>query len=315
MRTVHLKSLKVFCDVVSRRSFSRAAADNCMTQSGASQVVGSLEQYLGARLIDRSKRPFVLTRAGEVFYRGCREIVRQLDALEDRVHTLQDNVEGRVGVASIYSVGLTHMNRCVRAFLGTHPQANIHIEYHHPDRVYDLVESGTVDLGLVSYPKQSRSVQATPWIHEPVIVACSPEHPLATCASVALAQLHSMEMVGFSAGLRIRRETDRFLARRNVEVRVPIEFDNIETVKRAVEVNAGFSLLPTPTFAREVEMGTLVGVRLSDAELYRPVGILQRRGIDFSRTADRFLDFLLTYPQSDICDFEAALTAAAEPSP
>ena len=54
---MHVKSLKIFCDVVSRRSFSRAADDNSISQSGASQVVNQLEERLGVKLIDRSKRP------------------------------------------------------------------------------------------------------------------------------------------------------------------------------------------------------------------------------------------------------------------
>ncbi len=75
---MHLKSLRVFCDVVGRRSFSRAAIENGMTQSGASQLVHHLEEHLGVRLIDRSKRPFVLTPEGEVYYAGCRNLVQQL---------------------------------------------------------------------------------------------------------------------------------------------------------------------------------------------------------------------------------------------
>ena len=114
---MHLKSLRVFCDVIGRKSFSRAAAANGITQSGASQIVHHLEEYLGVKLIDRSKRPFVLTPEGEAYYEGCRGLVQQLYALEDEVRSLRKEVEGRVSVASIYSVGLSHMNRCVQDFL------------------------------------------------------------------------------------------------------------------------------------------------------------------------------------------------------
>ena len=82
---MQIKSLKVFCDVVERRSFSRAADDNGISQSGASQMVHHLEEQLGVRLIDRSKRPFVLTPEGKVYYDGCRTLVRGYDALEEEV--------------------------------------------------------------------------------------------------------------------------------------------------------------------------------------------------------------------------------------
>src|SRR5687768_1572619 len=111
---MHLKSLKVFCDVVGRRSFSRAADENGISQSGASQMVLHLEEGLGVKLIDRSKRPFVLTPEGQVYYDGCRRLVQKFNALEEEVKTLHEEVAGRVSIASIYSVGLSHMSRFVQ---------------------------------------------------------------------------------------------------------------------------------------------------------------------------------------------------------
>ena len=80
---MNLKSLKIFCDIVSRRSFSRAAEDNGISQSGASQVVGQLESRLGVQLIERSKRPLAPTPEGKVFYEGCRKILTTYESLED----------------------------------------------------------------------------------------------------------------------------------------------------------------------------------------------------------------------------------------
>ena len=243
---MHLKSLRVFCDVVGRRSFSRAASENGITQSGASQIVHHLEEHLGVKLIDRSKRPFVLTPEGEVYYEGCRGLVQRLYALEDEVRSLRQEVEGRVSVASIYSIGLSHMNRCVQDFLHKHPKAHVRVEYQHPQQVVELVESGQVDLGLISYPKQTRTLKAIPWRDEAMVVVCAPTHPLAGAKSVTLEQLDGREMVGFDEGLQIRREIDRVLSARGVSVHVVMEFDNIETLKLAVEINAGLSVLPGP---------------------------------------------------------------------
>ena len=160
---MHLKSLKVFCDVVHRRSFSKAADENGISQSGASQVVLQLEEHLGVKLLDRSKRPFLLTSEGEVFYEGCRKLVDRYVALEDEVRTLHSEVAGRVRVASIYSVGLHLMDRYLQEFLTRYPKANVRLEYLHPHRVYDAIDSDQADIGLVSYPKSSRMLKAIPW--------------------------------------------------------------------------------------------------------------------------------------------------------
>src|SRR4051794_15092140 len=189
---MHLKSLKVFCDVVGRRSFSRAASENGISQSGASQIVNALESHLNVKLIDRTKRPFVLTPEGEVYYEGCRKIVQRYFALEEEVKTLHEEVAGRVSVASIYSVGLSHMNRIMQRFLRDYPKANVRVQYQHPRRVYELVESDQVDLGLVSYPKSSRAIKATTWREEPMVLVCAPKHRLASHDRVTLEELRGL---------------------------------------------------------------------------------------------------------------------------
>jgi DNA-binding transcriptional LysR family regulator len=303
---MNLKSLKVFCDIVGRRSFSRAAEENGISQSGASQIVNHLEEHLGVRLIDRTKRPFVLTPEGEAYYDGCRKLVQRYFALEEEVKTLHEEVSGRVTVASIYSIGLSHMNRFVQSFLKRFPKANVRLQYHHPRRVYELVESDQVDLGLVSYPRSGRSIKATAWRQEPMVLVCSPEHLLARQTQARLEDLHGLDLVAFDPDLEIRDEIDRALAARGVEVRVTMEFDNTETIKRAVEINAGVALLPRPTVDREVQSGALVALPLAGSELTRPIGIIQRRGKELGQTARRFMHLLLQSPTAAAEEAQAA---------
>lgn len=289
---MHLKSLKVFCDVVSWRSFSRAAEENGISQSGVSQVVHQLETRLGVKLIDRSKRPFVLTPEGETYYEGCRKLVKRYDALEEQVRTLHDEVSGRLRVVSIYSVGLHHMSRYMQRFLSDYPKANVRLEYLHPQKVYDAVEKDQADLGLVSYPRASRSIEALPWRTERMMLVCSPVHRLADRSRIALAELEGESVINFDADLTIRHELDRVLAEHGVDVRVAMEFDNIETIKRAVEIDAGVALLPEPTVRREVESRSLVAIPLSPDDLVRPLGIIHRRGKELGVVAQRFVKLL-----------------------
>ncbi len=289
---VHLKSLKIFCDVVYRRSFSRAAEDNSISQSGVSQVITQLEHRVGVKLIDRSKRPFALTPEGEMYYEGCRKLVDRYFALEEEVRSLHGEVVGRVRVAAIYSVGLHHMSRYVQEYMTQYPKANVRLEYLHPHRVYEAVENDQADLGLVSYAKSSRTVKAIHWRDEPMRLVCAPMHRFAGRARVALDELSGEPIVSFDADLTIRREIDRALAAHNVEPRVAMEFDNIETIKRAVEIDAGVAFLPEPTITREVAAGTLVAVPLTTEELVRPLGILHRRGKELGVTVRRFIDLL-----------------------
>jgi DNA-binding transcriptional LysR family regulator len=312
---MHLKSLKVFCDVVGKRSFSRAADENGISQPGASQMVHQLEEHLGVQLIDRTKRPFVLTPEGEVYYEGCRKIVQRYFALEEEVRTLHEEVSGRVSVASIYSVGLSHMNQCLQKFLRSYPRANVRLQYQHPRRVYELVENDQVDLGLVSYPRSTRTIKATPWREECMVLVCHPEHPLSQQLEPSLKELDGVPLISFDADLEIRQEIDRALVSQGVEVNVAMEFDNIETIKRAVEINAGVAILPEPTVEKERVAGSLVVRHFRDVRIFRPVGIIQRRSKVLGKTARRFMQLLqaeesggqgvavLESPLDDVVDF------------
>jgi DNA-binding transcriptional LysR family regulator len=289
---MRLRSLKIFCDIVDRHSFSRAAEANGISQSKASQAVHQLEERLGVRLIDRSKRPFVLTPEGQRFHEGSRVIVQRYEDLEREVRSLHEAVEARLTVASIYSVGLAHMSGYLREFLAAHPQADVRLEYLHPHRVYEAVDSGQADLGLVSYPEESRSLAAIIWREEPMALVCHPGHPLAERTSVRLEALAGEALVAFQSGLAIRERIDQVLADRGIEVEIALEFDNIETIKRAIEIGTGVSLLPLPTVEREIAGGTLVAVTLAGPALVRPLGIIHRRDRKLSEMAGCFVELL-----------------------
>lgn len=289
---MHLRFLKIFCDIVDMGSFSRAAKANSVSQSNASQVVHHLEEHLGVQLIDRSKRPFVLTPEGQRFHEGSRVIVQRYDDLEREVRSLHEAAAARLTVASIYSVGLAHMSGCLREFLAAHPKADVRLEYLHPHRVYETVDSGQADLGLVSYPEESASLATISWRTEPMVLVCYPHHSLTKRRSATLEMLRGESIVAFQAGLKIREEIDRVLALHKVPVRIALEFDNIETIKRAIEIGAGISLLPEPTIAREIESGSLVHIPLDGQPLVRPLGIIHRRDRKLSETAQRFIQLL-----------------------
>jgi DNA-binding transcriptional LysR family regulator len=144
----------------------------------------------------------------------------------------------------------------------------------------------------VSYPEESASLAAIPWRTEPIVLVCFPQHPLANHRSVPLSKLRDEPFVAFQEGLKIREAIDVSLNQADVSVRVALAFDNIETIKRAIEIGAGISLLPQPTIAREIESGSLVQIPIEGQSLARPLGIIHRRDRKLSETAHQFIQLL-----------------------
>lgn len=290
---MNLDALKTYCDIVRERSFSRAAGLNRISQSAASQTVLHLEHRLGVRLIDRSRRPWGLTPEGKAYYEGVRDLVDRYFAVEAEVRALHDEVVSTLRVAAIYSVGLLDMSRYTRRFSELEPRVQVRIEYQHPDRVQESVLREEADLGLTSFPRTTRELIAIPWRREEMGIACHPDHPFAGKARVPAARLRGEPFVAFDRGLIIRREIDRWLRRHAAGVEVAMEFDNIESIKRAVEIAAGISILPEPTLRNEVRAGTLAYARLDPGGLARPLGIIRRRARPPGPIAERFVRLLL----------------------
>jgi DNA-binding transcriptional LysR family regulator len=289
---VNLETLRLYTDVVRLRSFSRGAAANEVSQSAASQAVRQLESDLGVRLLDRSKRPFAVTPAGRAFYETARDVLRRYEEGRARIASTRTRLDGTVRVAAIYSVGLHDVSRHMQPFMGAHPEARVQLECLHPHKVVEAVVNDEADLGILSYPPANRSLTVIPWRSEPMVLVCHPGHRLARRRTVAPADLSGEKFVAFDPDLGIRRAIDRSLKQRGVRVNVVMEFDNIETIKQAIAIDAGVSILPAPTVGKETEIGSLAAVPLAIPGLERPVGIIHRKNKQLSPTVQRFIESL-----------------------
>lgn len=275
---------------------SKGAAHSGVSQSAASQHVQELERRLGVVLFDRSKRPLEVTPAGKIYYDFCRDVLRREEELGRELEAVKQQVEGTVRVASIYSIGLSEMSRLQEAFAARYPAVQIQVEYVRPEKVYEAVLNDTADLGLVSYPQSSREIAAIHWRDEEMQVAVPPTHSFATRREVYPSDLSGQTFVGFDEDLSIRRELDRFFKAQAVEVNLAMHFDNIHTIKEAVVLGTGISILPARTMQAEIAQGRMVAVKLHAPDLVRPVGVVHRKRKKLNRAAQAFVELLLDQP-------------------
>ncbi|MGH9662272.1 MAG: LysR family transcriptional regulator [Bryobacteraceae bacterium] len=283
---------KLFRDIAHHKSISRGAVLSGMSQSAASQHLQELEKKLGVTLVDRSTRPLALTEAGELYDLMCRDVLLRQDEFLTAVEGLKGGVEGKVRVASIYSIGLSEMTRLRGEFGRLYPKARLQVDYHHPARIYAELRADRADLGLVSYPEASRDLAVIPWRNEEMAVAATPYHPLAQSRVLLPSDLAGYDFVAFTEELTIRREIDRFFREHGVDIHIVMQFDSIQVIKEAIALGSGISILPARTFQAEIDDGRLIAIPLLAPELVRPVGIVHRKRKRFGRAVQAFLELL-----------------------
>src|SRR5262252_7852678 len=289
---MQIESLKVFCDLAETESFTKAAQINQVTQSAVSQQISTLERRFKSLLIERSKKRFRLTREGQVLYDYSKQLIQTFDALQSKLQEIKDIISGTIRVATIYSIGLHDLPPYLKKFLKNYPTVNVHVEYRRANQVYEDVIGNVVDLGLVAYPARDGKLEIFPLRKDPLVLVCHPQHPLAKNKAVKLKTLSGQKFIGFEPDIPTRKALDKILKDHSVQVQHVMEFDNIETVKRAVEIDAGVAIVPQGTVLQETAKGALAQVTLDDGAYYRPLAAIFKKSKVLSPAMKQFLAIL-----------------------
>ncbi len=288
---MQFESLKVFCDLAETKSFTKTAQINSVSQSAVSQTISALERHFNILLIERSKKNFRLTSEGDVLYQHSKELLQTYDAIHSRMQEIKQVISGEIRVATVYSLGLHDLPPYVKRFMQDYPAVNVHVEYRRANQVYEVVLGNIVDLGLVAYPVPDAKLVVIPLRKDPLVLACHPEHALAKLKSVKLKALNGQKFISFEPDIPTRKALDKILKGQGVTVEHVMEFDNVETVKRAVELNCGVAIVPETTIRQQVADQTLVAVPL-EGNHSRPLGAIHRKNKVLSPAIKLFIALL-----------------------
>jgi DNA-binding transcriptional LysR family regulator len=289
---MHIETLKIFCDLAEQLSFSKTAEKNFLSQSAVSQQLAQLELTHNCQLINRKKRPIELTKEGQLLYKASRDIIDRYEQLKSEINTLKSSGASRINVAAIYSIGMHTLPEYVKKFMVKYPKVNVHIEYFSAAKIYELVLAGNIDIGLVAVPKRDKRLDVYDFEDEPLVLVCSPKHPFAKESEIDVHKIQFESFIAFDTDVPTRLWIDNILQRYGIVVRPVMEFDNIETIKRAVEINSGISILPQTALTQEVNSGTLKQLPFSNERFVRPTGIILRKN-SLKTQAARYLIELL----------------------
>jgi DNA-binding transcriptional LysR family regulator len=289
---MQIESFKVFCDLVETESFTKTAQINGVTQSAISQQITMMERVFKSLLIERSKKNFRLTREGQVLYDYGKQIIQTYASLDSKLQELKDVISGTIRVATIYSIGLHDLPPYLKKYMQSYPTMNIHVEYRHASQVYEDVLSNIVDLGLVAYPTKDSKLEIIPLRKDPLVLICHPQHPFAKQKAIKLKQLADQTMIGFESSIPTRKALDKVLREYGVAAKYAMEFDNVETVKRAVEIDAGVAIVPKVTVKQEASKKSLVAVEVEDGQLFRPLAAIYKKDRVLSPAMKEFLALL-----------------------
>jgi len=289
---MHVENLKIFSDLVESESFSRAAKLNGITQSAVSQQLRAMEKHFSILIVDRSQKQFRLTREGQKLYKSAKEILYLYDKLNSELQEMKKVISGTIHISTVYSIGLHELPPYVKAFMAKYPEVNIRVEYRRANMVYEDILSNSIDLGLIAYPQKHKQLEVLPFHDDILVLVVSPDHELAKRKNVEIAELAGQKFIGFEPDIPTRKATAQIFKDADIEADPVMEFDNVETVKRAVEINAGIAILPQTTVVREEAQGLLKVIKFKNKTYKRPLALIHRKGRVLTPAMKKLIELL-----------------------
>jgi DNA-binding transcriptional LysR family regulator len=170
----------------------------------------------------------------------------------------------------------------------------VHLEYLRSNKIYDDLVEGKIDLGVVAYPAKRGQIVTIAFRHDELVLVVPPDDPLAKLNRVGVAQLAGQRFVGYERDIATRKASDRILREHGVKPNYTMEFDNIETIKRAVEIGQGIAIVPRSTVELEIARNSLKMLEFNEGPFTRPLAIIYKRGRELSPAVRKFIEVLTT---------------------
>ncbi len=290
---MQIGNFKVFVDLVETGSFSKAAKLNCITQSAVSQQLRAMEKQYQVLVVDRGQKQLKLTAEGRFFYEAARRILRAHDELTTGLLEMKRVISGTLSIETIYSIGLHELPEMIRSFTRVYPDVNLRVEYRRATQIYEHVLNNRTDIGMVAFPHKHPQLEVCVFKADRMVAICSPQHAFARRKSVGLADIAHQKFIAFEPDIPTRKAVDAAFKKQKLSVEPVMEFDNVETLKRAVEIDAGVSIVPEVTVQQEVRQGALVQVPIKGVQLQRPLGLVYRKGRVLPPAMKRFIPFVM----------------------
>ncbi len=290
---MQIDNFKIFADLVETKSFSKSAKINGITQSAVSQQARAMERHFKTLLIDRSQKQFQLTREGQRVYESAKEVLHTYDKLTSELQEMKKVISGMIRISTIYSIGLHELPPYIKRFLNDFPSVNVRVEYRRSNLVYEDILHNSVDFGLVAFPVKQRQIEVMPFRNDKLVLITHPNHPLAKqTGEIDLRDLAAQKFIGFDPDIPTRKAVDQIFRDNRLEIEPVMEFDNIETVKRAVEIDHGIAIVPQATVLQECKQGSLTLLKFKGREFTRPLAILYRKGRVLTPAMKKFVETL-----------------------
>jgi LysR family transcriptional regulator, low CO2-responsive transcriptional regulator len=291
--------LETFIEVARLSSFSRAAEKRFRTQPAISSQIRSLEEEVGARLLDRSGGKVSLTASGKLFLKFAEDTLDARKAVVTAIAETERVPRGEIVVGANEGTCLHVLPEVFAHFKKQYPDVSISINRADYAKILESVIDNSVDFGVVSLPITDPRLTAVPIHKDELVLIAPPKHPLAKLKSASAADVANYPMVMPKVG-HTRDALDDLFHRHKLKPRYAMELDSSELLKRFVAADVGVGFIPRSHVQEDVKANVLAAISMTDVQIRRDLALVFRKDKALSRAALAFIDVAVKIKTAEI---------------
>jgi len=286
-----LRQLEVFLATARTENVSRAAESLAMSQSAASSALQELEHQFGVRLFDRVGRRLRLSELGRQLRPQAERLLAQAGAFQQAL--AGDEIQGRLEIGATLTIGNYQAVGMIADFRRRYPRADIVLRVANTQAIARQVAAFELDMGLIEGELQHPDLEITHWRQDELVVFAHPSHPLAGASAVSDRELLALPWIVREQGSGTRQAFERAMHGILPDLRIGMELQHTEAIKRAVEAGLGVGCLSRICLEDAFRRGTLAPLSVPDRDFRREWFLITHRDKFHSTTLRRWLDLCL----------------------
>lgn len=288
-----LRQLEYLLALEECRHFRRAAENCGVSQPTLSAQLRTLEKRLGAQLVERSRNRVILTHVGAEIAVIARRVLRDVEEIRHLATRPATGIGGMVRMGMAPTIGPYLLPKMIPDLHAAYPELKLYVREDFPKELPLALEQGRHDVCVVPLPVNRRELETEPIFREPLYLAMSADHPLATRKRIDRRDLRGQPILTLESGHQLHEQVEGLCAEVGAQLLSDYEGTSLDTLREMVGMRMGLSFLPGLYVRSSLGQDLAIKVtRLSGAPIYRTIGLVWRkssaRAKEFLTLADHF---------------------------
>ena len=296
-KKLDLKRLEVFCEILEKKSFSKAAESLYLTQPTLSQHIKLLEDSLGLKLFDRIGKEVIPTKAGTLLYEYAKKIMDIKKQAEEAIEYFSGALKGSLLIGGSTIPGEYILPPLLGKFKERYPEIRVGVKIKDTRGIVEDILEGKVELGVVGAKIERERIDYIRFVKDELILVVYKNHPWSKKRRITLDELKNEPFIIREEGSGTRIATEKMLKEHGLNInnlRIVAEIGSTGGIKQGIKNRIGISILSKIAVKEELEQGIFIKIDIDDIKIYRDFYVIYNSGRTKSPICNLFLDFLLS---------------------